>query len=96
MQIWRLTPISPRRHDWRLSNYLGVAIVRAESEFAARRRAQIIFSRDIARARGSQPATSPWLDPSRVHCLPPVGSLFTKFGPEDVLRPNSLYGSLVA
>jgi hypothetical protein len=96
MRIWRLTPIGPRRHDWRQSNYIGVAIVRAESEFAARRRAQIIFSRDIARDRGSNAATSPWLDPSRVHCLPLLGSLFTKFGPEEVLKPNALCDSLVA
>jgi len=68
----------------------------AESEFAARRRAQIMFSRDMARNRGSNAATSPWRDPSSVHCLALLGSLFTKFGPEDVLKPNSLCDSLVA
>ncbi len=96
MRIWRLTPISPQGHDWRLSNYIGVAIVRAESEFAARRRAQILFSRDIARDRESHAATSPWLDPRRVHCLPLVRSLFTRFGAEEVVQPTSHRCSLVA
>jgi hypothetical protein len=55
-----------------------------------------MFSRDIARNRGSNAATSPWLDPSRVHCLPFLGSIFRKYCPEEVLKPNSLSDSSVA
>ncbi len=94
MQIWQLTPISPYRHDWRLSNYTGVAIVRAEGEFAARRRAQIIFSQGVSRNRGLDAPTSPWRDPRRVHCLSLNASKFSEYGPEKILDPNLSYGQL--
>ncbi len=94
MQIWRLTPIRPYRHDWRLSNYTGVAIVRAESEFAARRRAQIMFSQGVSRTRGLDTPTSPWCDPRRVHCLSLTAFKFSKYGPEEILDPDLRCGQL--
>ncbi len=94
MQIWQLTPICPYRHDWRLSNYTGVAIVRAEGEFAARRRTQIMFSQGVGRNRGLDAPTSPWRDPRRVHCLSLNASNFSEFGPEEILDPDLRCGQL--
>ena len=94
MQIWQLTPICPYRHDWRLSNYTGVAIVRAESEVAARRRTQIMFSQGVGRNRGLDAPTSPWRDPRRVHCLSLKASKFSGCGSEGILDPDLRCGQL--
>ena len=91
MAIWKLEPTDLESPRWRGTDYVGVAIVRAQDEQTARQTATSRFARAVRRESKYQdsPAPSPWKVPELVTCTELNQADFDREGPAEVLDPLS-------
>jgi hypothetical protein len=87
MAIWRLTPVDVDDPSWEASSHRGHAIVRADTEDAARAIAQHAFGvkTGFRPRRGS--IVSPWKRTELVQVEHVKDPRFEEDGPDEVLMP---------
>ncbi len=83
-----LTPIDLTDRKWEASPYNGDVIARADSEEAARARAQATFAIATLLVPGERVKVAPWKYPDLVHCQRLTDSAYSEEGPEAILSPE--------
>ena len=92
MKIFKLEPKNLDSHHWNASVFNGIAIVRAEDEKKARRKAAFKFSIAVEIKSNAQPTPiSPWILDDHVDCIEETNSGHPIDGDEEILHPNSSY-----
>ena len=84
MPIWRLTPTDLTSPLWAASNYVGVAVIRADTEREARQAAMQGFGKEIP---GIPWHAHPWRQLALVVCEELVDSGYPETGPTEILEP---------
>ena len=88
MPIWKLTPVDLTNRNWEASTYKGEVIARADSEEAARARAQAAFAIATLLVPGEREKVAPWKYPDLVQCRRLPDSAYSEEGPEAILSPE--------
>ena len=86
MKVWRLSPVDTAGPEWKASAWMGVAVVRAETERRARRLAVLSFGAATEWAL-TLPGASPWGDPALVRARELDEPRYPAAGDEGVLEP---------
>jgi putative flippase GtrA len=86
MKVWRLSPVSTAGPAWQASAWTGAAVVRAETEWRARRLAMLSFGAATEGAL-TLPDVSPWGDPALVRARELDDPRYPAAGGEAVLDP---------
>jgi hypothetical protein len=84
MPIWRLTPIDLSSPLWTVSNYTGIAVIRAATEREARQAAMQAFGKEVA---GIPWHAHPWRQLALVACEELRDSGYPGTGPTTILEP---------
>lgn len=88
MAIWRLTPVDLDDPSWEASSHRGHAIVRAESEDAAREIAQQAFGVKTGFRPQHRIVAPPWKRGELVGAEHVKDPRFEEEGPDEVLFPS--------
>ena len=92
MKIFKLEPKNLDSHHWNASVYNGIAIVRAEDEKKARRKAAFKFSIAVEiKSNSDATPISPWLLDDHVDCIEKTVSGYPIDGDEEILHPDPGY-----
>ncbi len=91
MNIYKLEPIDLNYAGWRYSVYRGPALIRAESEKAARLEAAKGFGIAAEIIRGQDTACEPWTYPAAVSATIVTSSIYPKEGGTAILEPKEKY-----
>jgi hypothetical protein len=96
MAIWHLTPVDLDDPSWEASSHRGAAIIRAESEDAAREIAQQAFGVKTRFPPQHRIVSTPWKRAELVRAEHVSDARFEEEGPAQVLFPSGFEANLKA
>ncbi len=88
MRIYELKPTSEDSADWKVSEYKGTVIIRAQDEKSARNKVALEFLAFTEAESCSDTPILPWINDKLVICKQLDNSEYDEEGAEEILFPK--------